>query len=98
MFPVMVSIQAFSRGSGDTLHTDRDDTRTCFCDMTVAEPGTNVSDAQRPDSTYHYHSPYCLPANSRPLAFQQRLQHVRTQLATISNDIRRFFPGVKSKN
>jgi hypothetical protein len=70
------------------LHTSHQDIRTYFSDTTAAEPTTATTPtATTAPTTSTAGTRFHLPA------IRQRFRHARTQLATISIDIRRFFPG-----
>jgi CRP-like cAMP-binding protein len=69
------------------LHASHHDIRIYFFDTTAAElPTTTTPTATTAPTTS------TARIRSHLLAVRQRFQHATTQLATISTDIRRFYP------
>jgi hypothetical protein len=88
MFPVIHHSISEARAQ---ILTGHHETRSYFTDTTAAESTTNAMPNSPTAPTIT-----TVNTNSRLLAIQQRLQHVRTQAATISRDIWQYFPVRRS--
>jgi hypothetical protein len=86
MFPVIT--QSF-RDARAQIHTGHQDIRTYLFGATVAGTATTTTPATATATT-------TARASASLPEYRQRSQHAQTTIATLSTDIRRFFPGRNS--